>query len=77
MEYGMLQGTVDAVSSIANEKIYAVEVELQQELITSAGKTLPFTGELTGEAEIITDDRSLAERILAPMEYLLKNYWKE
>ena len=74
MEYGMLQGTVNAVSLIANEKIYVVDVELEQGLITGTGKILTFTGELTGEAEIITDDRSLANRILAPIAYLLKHF---
>jgi HlyD family secretion protein len=77
MEYGTLMGIVRTVSLIANEKIYAVEVDLPQELTTSTGKTLDFTGELTGEAEIITDDRSLADRILAPLKYLLKTYLQD
>jgi HlyD family secretion protein len=74
MEYGTLQGIVRAVSLLSNEKIYAVEVELPHGLTTGTGKTLTFTGELTGEAEIITDDRSLFSRILSPLQYLLKNH---
>ena len=77
MEYGTLLGKVGAISLIANETVYVVEVELPQGPITSIGKTLDFTGELTGEAEIITDDRSLADRVLSPMRYLLKNHWRE
>jgi HlyD family secretion protein len=74
MEYGTLTGIVHTVSLIANEKIYAVEVELPQGLKTSTNRTLAFTGELTGEAEIITDNRSLSDRILSPLQYLLKNH---
>jgi HlyD family secretion protein len=77
MEYGALQGKVSNISLLSNEKAYSVEVELPQGLTTGTGKTLDFTGELTGEAEIITDDRSLLTRILSPLAYLLKNHWGE
>ncbi|GHT48290.1 hemolysin [Bacteroidia bacterium] len=77
MEYGALQGKVSNVSLLSNEKNYSVEVELPQGLTTGTGKKLDFTGELGGEAEIITDDRSLLARILAPLAYLLKNHWGE
>jgi HlyD family secretion protein len=73
MEYGTLQGKVKNISLLSNEKRYLVEVALPQGLRTVTGKTLNFTGELTGEAEIITDDRNLFSRILSPLEYLLKN----
>jgi HlyD family secretion protein len=65
---------VKNISLLSNEKMYLVEVELPQGLRTVTGKTLNFTGELTGEAEIITDDRNLFSRILSPLEYLLKNH---
>jgi HlyD family secretion protein len=75
MEYGTLQGTVRTMSLISNETIYVVGVELLHGLTTTnTGKILEFTGELTGEGEIITDDRSLADRILSPLQYLFKNY---
>jgi HlyD family secretion protein len=74
MEYGVLRGIVKNISLISNEKIYSVEVELPQGLVTGTGKMMDFKGELTGEAEIITDDRSLFARILSPLAYLLKNH---
>jgi HlyD family secretion protein len=73
MEYGTLQGKVKNISLLSNEKLYLVEVALPQGLRTVTGKVLNFTGELTGEAEIITDDRNLFSRILSPLKYLLKN----
>ncbi|GHT63706.1 hemolysin [Bacteroidia bacterium] len=74
MEYGTLQGMVKTISLVPNENNYAIEVDLANGLTTNTGKTLGFTGELTGLAEIITDDRSLFERIFAPLKYLLKKH---
>jgi len=74
MEYGTLQGIVKTISLVPNENNYAIEVDLTNELTTNTGKILDFTGELTGLAEIITDDRSLFDRISAPLKYLLKKH---
>ncbi|GHT66415.1 hemolysin [Bacteroidia bacterium] len=76
MEYGTLQGTVKTISLVPNENNYAIEVNLTNGLTTNTGKILDFTGELTGQAEIITDDRSLFDRIFAPLKYLLKKYMR-
>jgi len=74
LEYGSLEGRVVAVSLVANENIYSVEVALAQDLKTNTGQTLNFTGELSGTAEIVTDDRSLAARLLEPVRYLVKRH---
>ncbi|MCL1938487.1 MAG: HlyD family secretion protein [Candidatus Azobacteroides sp.] len=74
MEYGTLQGKVKAISLVPNENSYAIEVDLFQGLMTNTGKILDFTGELTGQAEIITDDRSVFSRISSPLRYLIKNH---
>jgi HlyD family secretion protein len=74
MEYGTLQGRVKTISLISNEAIYSIEVELPQGLKTGTGKILDFPGELTGLAEIVTDDRNLFSRIFSPLQYLISNY---
>ena len=74
MEYGTLQGVVRTISLVPNENNYAIEVDLLTGLATNTGKMLDFTGELTGLAEIITDDRSLFDRIFDPLKYLLKKH---
>jgi HlyD family secretion protein len=73
-EYGTLQGKVRNISLIPNENNYSIDIILPDRLKTNTGKTLNFTGELTGQAEIITDDRSLFSRILSPLKYLLENH---
>ena len=74
MEYGTLQGIIRTISMVPNENNYAIEVDLTDGLKTNTGKILDFTGELTGLAEIITDDRSLFDRILSPLKYLLRKH---
>jgi HlyD family secretion protein len=74
MEYGSLQGRVKTISLISNENNYSVEAEIPQDLITGTGKQLQFTGELIGQAEIVTDDRNLFSRILSPLWYLITNH---
>jgi len=76
MEYGTLRGTVSTISLVPEGNYFTIDIALPAGLTTNTGKTLNFTGELSGLAEIITDDRSLFERILSPLEYLLKTHAK-
>lgn len=78
MEFGMLQGIVENVSLIPVEinqavgKMYVntVQVSLQEVLTTTYSKSIPFTGELTGVAEIATKEMSLLEHLISPLKYL-------
>lgn len=74
LEYGVLRGNVRNISLVANENYYTVEVGLPSGLLSTMNKEFEFKGELDGVAEIITEDRSLAVRILSPLQYLLKNH---
>jgi len=76
MEYGTLQGTVETISLVPEGNNYTIDIALPAGLKTNTSKTLNFTGELSGQAEIITDDRSLFERVLSPLQYLLKEHRK-
>jgi len=71
LEFGLLQGQIVNKSLVTNDNFYTVEVLLIKGLCTTTGKELNFTGELTGIAEIITENKSLIERIYSPMKYLL------
>ena len=77
MEFGFLTGQVQTVSLLADEAgTYTVTVSLPQELNTSYGKTLDFSGELAGTAQILTDERSVTARLLSPLQLqcLLEKY---
>ena len=75
MEIGFLTGTVVSVSLLTDsDSMYTVTVSLPQDLCTSYGKVLDFNGELTGTAEVMTDERSITGRLLEPLRYLWEKY---
>lgn len=77
MEFGSIRGTVKNISlipirieeSLKIEYINWVEISIN-DLTTTYGKTIPFTGELTGVANITTKEMSLLEHLLSPLKYL-------
>ena len=77
MEFGLLRGTIKSISLIPimtkEGAIYTAEIEIPDVLISNYGKNLKFSQEMTGVAEIITDDVRLLERFVAP----LKSIWKK
>ena len=77
MEFGLLRTHIKSISliPIQTEKgaIYTAEVEIPDTLISNYGKQLKFSQEMTGTADIITDDIRLLERFLNP----LKSIWRE
>ncbi len=62
-EFGFLEGVVAKLTEIPNENSYQVEIELQNGMSSSYNKILTFTPEMTGTAEIVTDDLRVIQRI--------------
>ena len=63
-EFGFLEGKVKNISSLPNkEGMYIIDVALPNNLITSYGKEINFKHEMTGSANIITEDLRLIERL--------------
>lgn len=71
LEYGFLTGKVLSVASMPDDNTYAADFELVGDGLTSYGYQVYQEGDMTGTAEIITDNLSVAERIVAPLRYLL------
>jgi multidrug resistance efflux pump len=71
MEFGLLEGKISNISMVpvSTEKggYYTAEIELNNNLITNYKKELPFNQEMQGNAEIITKDRRLIERLVEPL----------
>ena len=76
MEYGTVKGCIHAVSLMPSEKNYLVDVYLPQKLQTNYGITLNFSQEMSGKADIITEDMTLFERLCNPVRTVLKNIKK-
>jgi HlyD family secretion protein len=56
-----------------NIRYYVLEVDFPEDLMTNYGKTLSFSQEMQGTAEIVTDDLRLLDRFLQPIKALLKD----
>ena len=62
-EFGMLIGKVENISLTPRNNFYHVEVSLTNGLTTSYNKKLEFKNEMSGVAEIITEDLRVIERL--------------
>ena len=72
-EFGYITGTVDFISSIPNRQdSFLVKVELPKGLETNYNKTIYFRNNLSAQAEIVTDNRRLFERLIGQ----LKQIWE-
>lgn len=67
MEFGTLSGEVTSISLVPVEGTYAAEIRLDSgRLVTNYGVELDFQQNMQGMAEIITEERTLLERITDP-----------
>ena len=69
-QYGALPGSITAISPVAEGDTYLIDIQLDQGLTTSYGKTLPVRLNMDGTADIITEEMRLIERFLSPFRYL-------
>jgi HlyD family secretion protein len=76
MEYGMIKVSVKNIALVPiiqnDVRSYVLEVDFPEQLTTTYGKTLTFSQEMQGIAEIITDDLRLLDRFLNPVRALIK-----
>jgi multidrug resistance efflux pump len=72
MEFGMVIGKIQKISMVPNDNNYLVEVVFPNGLKTNYGKKLNYLPEMTGSAEIITEDLRLIERLFNPIRAILK-----
>jgi len=61
-DYGVIEGKVKSITSIAKDNKYEILVDLPKKLQTTYGKELPAKAVLKGTAKIITLDKRLIER---------------
>ena len=77
MEFGMVRVQIKNISLVPvtvedNKKAYLLEVEFPEKLKTNYGKELTFSQEMTGSAEIITEDLRLLDKFLNPIKAVIK-----
>jgi multidrug efflux pump subunit AcrA (membrane-fusion protein) len=69
-EFGMLESEVTKISLIPQQGRYAIEMRLPEGLVTNSRRTLTFRQNMEGEADIITEDTRLLERIFYPLKQI-------
>jgi HlyD family secretion protein len=70
-EFGYLSGVVNYISNIPNRRdSFLIKVDLPKGLQTNYDKTIFFRNNLSAQAEIITDDRKLFERLVGQLKQI-------
>ena len=77
LEFGMVRVQIKNISLVPiavaeDKKFYMLEVEFPEKLLTNYGKELTFSQEMTGTAEIITEDLRLLDKFLNPIKAVIK-----
>lgn len=63
-EFGQLRGTVEKISDVSLDKNYLITIRLTS-MYTNTGFQLPLRNELSGTAQLVTEDRSIIQRIFS------------
>jgi len=72
-EFGSLIGTVSSIGAVPGQDGYVIEIKLDNQMNTTYKRSIPFNQEMQGEANIITENRSILRRIFEKFFSALKN----
>lgn len=74
-EFGLVEGVVSNISEVPMpDGKYVAEIKFPQRLKTNYSVSIPATGTLLGNAEIITEEKSLLVRLIMPVKRSLKRH---
>ena len=78
MEYGIIKVEIRNISLVPVQvdeetKAYILEVVFPKNFTTTYGKKLQFTQEMTGTAEIVTEDLRLLDKFINPIKAVVRN----
>ena len=71
LEFGMVKGIVKSKSLVPSGDTYVIEIILPDGLTTTYNEKLPFTQNMQGTAEIMTNDLRLLQKIINPFRHLI------
>lgn len=71
-EYGAIDGFVEKISDFPIDGMYSVKICLPNKLETGYDKKIDFKQRLSGDAELITENRSLLSRIFSNFKYFIE-----
>ncbi|HEU5292940.1 MAG TPA: HlyD family efflux transporter periplasmic adaptor subunit [Cyclobacteriaceae bacterium] len=62
-EFGVIIGRVENISDVPVDGYYSVKIKLSNGIVTTKGREVPAASLLSGDGEVLTNDRSVFERI--------------
>ena len=71
MEFGVIKGRIKSLSLVPAGEFYIAEFDLVNGLRSSHGIDLGFINEMTGTADIITENSRLIFRLIRPLKALI------
>ncbi len=71
-EYGSIDGFIEKISDFPIKNMYSVKIRLPNRLKTGYDKKIIFKQRLSGQAELITENRSLLSRIFSNFKYFVE-----
>lgn len=71
LEYGMVRGIIKTKSLVPSGDAYVIEIDFPDGLTTLYGIKLEFTQNMSGTAEILTEDLRLLQKLVNPFRYLI------
>ncbi|NLV19988.1 MAG: HlyD family efflux transporter periplasmic adaptor subunit [Bacteroidetes bacterium] len=72
MEFGMIKGRISSLSLVPANDVYIAEIELTNGMRSTYNIDLNFVSEMTGIADIITENSRLIYRFIKPLKALGK-----
>jgi multidrug resistance efflux pump len=72
-EFGSIRGRISNISLLPKENNYLITIQLPDSLVSSYRKKIAFKQEMTGQAEIITEDLRLLDRFFYRIRSLTGN----
>ena len=71
-EYGVVERKIESITEMSKDTAFVVHVNFPNGLTTNSGKKLGFRNGMTANAEIVTEDLRLIERIFYNLRKMLK-----
>ena len=72
-EYGYLEAKINEIANVAGKDYYQMEVNLRETLKTNYKKPIYIKENMSGIAEIITEDRNILSRVLDKFLYIFRH----
>jgi len=73
MQYGVIKGRIYSISMVPAGDVYIAEIDLIHGMRSTYNREIGFINDMTGTADIITEDSRLIYRFIKPMKGLVRN----